>query len=166
MVDQGIGLIQMALERDFERGQGFLVKAGNQFRGARRSEELIEENFQARVGNSLKAQWRFAHLADALAQGRNMLSAKVGMKAKSHFQFVNGLRGNPGGEDLGQPLKRVMISFEASDAFFNRQAWFHRPFKRCDTAEGGNSTIALAGAHSRIGIGPNLSFLDCVAPAN
>jgi len=45
--------------------------------------------------------------------------------AKAYFEFVDGLGGNPRGEDLVQAFERVMVSFEAADTVFDSEARFH-----------------------------------------
>jgi hypothetical protein len=148
VVGQRVGLIQVPLKGGFQRRQGFLVQAGNQFEGSRCAKNFIEKNLESRVRHSVKAQGRFAHFTHSLAQGRDVLSAKMGMQAKAHLQLVKGFGGDPGGEDLGQAFDRIMISLESSDAFFNRKAGFHGSFEWCDTGKGRQPTVRLAGAHS------------------
>ena len=90
LVHERIGVRKVAFERRFNGWEGFLIKTQHQFLGRRRAKDFVEENLQAGVRHRFQAQRRFAHFADALAQGSGVFGAEVRMMAEGHLEFVIG----------------------------------------------------------------------------
>src|ERR1700735_4888544 len=64
-------------------GQGDLVDSNQELGCRRRGEDLVEDLLKNRVGYDVQAQGGLAHLADALAQRRDMLGAEIRMMRKA-----------------------------------------------------------------------------------
>src|SRR5262245_48606509 len=61
-------------------------------------------------------QWRLAHLADAVAQGLDMLGAQIGVMREPGLELVDWLGGDSGGKDLEEPLEGVVEALQSPDA--------------------------------------------------
>ena len=123
-------------------GQGDLVQADEQLLGRRRGEDLVEEDLQVRVGHDLQAQRRLAHLADAGAQGLDVLGAEVGVVRERGLQLVDRLGGDPGREDLVEPQEGVMQPLQPAHARLDAQA---RPRRLGDGGQAGQGRQAAIG---------------------
>ena len=104
-------------------GEGHPVEAQDQqFSGRGRGEDLVEADFERRVGHHVQPQGGLAHLADASPERGHVLGAKVGVVREGGLEFVDRLGGDPRGEDLVQPFEGVMIAFESGDAGLDPKA--------------------------------------------
>ena len=53
------------------------------------------------------------------AERRDVFTAKKGVQAETHFEFVDRFRRQAGGENLVEPLESVMIALQAGDALIH-----------------------------------------------
>src|SRR5258705_11840508 len=105
-----IGVAQMMLQSDFERRQGLFVNAENQLFGGWSRENFVKEDFEVAVRNGFEAERRFAHFANALANGGSVFGAEGGMKAEGHFEFVKRFAGDARGENLVKGFETIMVA--------------------------------------------------------
>ncbi len=135
LIDQLVGVREMAFERGFQSGQGNFVKAEQKFLSRGRGENFIKEYFQGGMRNSFQTQRRLAHFTHATAQHRGVFGAKMRVQAESHLEIVNRLSRDARGEDLVQAFESVMIALQARDALLDRQSGTRHFLKRAEARE-------------------------------
>jgi hypothetical protein len=135
----------VAGQRGVECGEGLLVEPDEQLRGGRRRADLVEEDFEGRVGDRLQAQGGLAHLTDPAAEGLDVLGAKVGVVRECGLQLVDRLGGDPGREDLVEPLEGVVIPLQTRDTRLDREAGPGRLLDRGQARQGREPAVGLIG---------------------
>ena len=86
-----------------------------------------------------------------------MLGANVGVETEGHFELVDWLSGEAGGENLMQTFEGVMAALEAGDALLDREARFHGIGHGAKPGKGGQMSVRLIGIHRRMSGGKKSS---------
>src|SRR5262249_9196626 len=157
-IGQRVGVDQVALEGQIECRHGFLVDACQQFARAGGGQDLIEKDCERGVRHGLQSKGRLAHLADAGAQGHDMLGAEVGMQRKAGLELVNRLGCNARRQNLVQALERVMIALEPGHAGFDAKPWPRRIRDTGQPGKGRQPAIGLITCDCRHGA------ISCAGP--
>ena len=152
VIGEVVGVGEVLVEGGFERGQGFFVEAEKQLGRGGRGEDFVEEERETGVGDGVEAEGWFAHFADAFAKRGGVLGAEMGVEAEGHFEFVNRLGGEAGGEDVVEAFEGVVMALEAGDALLDGEAGFHGVGEGAEAGERREVAIGWAGVHKQIGL--------------
>src|SRR5436189_85317 len=83
-----------------------------------------------------------------------MLGAQMRVEAEGHLQLINGLSRDAGGENLMQPLERVVITFQSGHTGFDRQSRLRGLFHRANARQAGKVPIRVIGLHGNSAVYP------------